>query len=105
MTRDEILKKIVELTDAANGVPPGKITFARKTGLSEGFWSGRYWARWSDAVKEAGFEPNILNPALSSELFFGILHLLAEPMVEFQRMQSCGCTLERTSILQVTIAL
>lgn len=30
-------------------------------------WRGRYWARWGDAVTEAGFEPNPMNARLADE--------------------------------------
>jgi hypothetical protein len=31
--------------------------FAEATGITQSQWTGRYWARWSDAVREAGYEP------------------------------------------------
>jgi hypothetical protein len=34
--------------------------FARQTGIAEHQWSGVFWARWSDAVAEAGYGPNSL---------------------------------------------
>jgi hypothetical protein len=35
----------------------------RETGIKEFDWSGRYWVRWSDAIREAGFAPNKLQAA------------------------------------------
>jgi hypothetical protein len=30
-------------------------------------WYGRYWARWGDALQEAGFSPNEMQTAFSEE--------------------------------------
>jgi len=57
--RDRILDEIRKLA-AKNGKPPGKLTFARQTGISEHQWSGTFWPRWGDALTEAGFSKNEL---------------------------------------------
>lgn len=61
--RDFIISEIKRIA-AENGNPPGKRTFERTTGISEGKWSGRIWARWGDALNEAGFAANVLNSRL-----------------------------------------
>lgn len=58
--REHILSEIRRLAASCNGKPPGKQTFARQTGISEYQWSGVIWARWGDALREAGFEENTL---------------------------------------------
>jgi hypothetical protein len=58
--REQILDEIRRLAAAAGGKVPGKDTFAKETGISEGQWSGRFWARWSDAVRESGLQPNTM---------------------------------------------
>lgn len=59
--RDHILSEIKRLADANGGRAPGKQAFQTATGIREADWYGRYWARWGDAVAEAGCTPNELN--------------------------------------------
>ncbi|WP_454619045.1 GIY-YIG nuclease family protein [Bradyrhizobium cenepequi] len=55
--RERILDEIKRLTKEG-GTPPGVIAFKRETGIQEHDWRGVYWARWGDALTEAGFAPN-----------------------------------------------
>ena len=48
-----------------------------------GDWSGRYWARWSDALKEAGLHPNRLQTRLDDSL---VLEKLAFMIRELGRL-------------------
>jgi hypothetical protein len=41
-----------------HGSAPSMRNFALETGLSENVWKGKYWARWNDAIAEAGLSPN-----------------------------------------------
>jgi hypothetical protein len=63
VTRDEIISEIRRIAEL-EGRPPGRSTFERHTGLTRTGWAGRYWARWSDALKDAGFSPNAPPAAL-----------------------------------------
>mgnify|MGYP001583271199 CR=1 FL=1 len=57
-TRDEIIEAIRQTTKKNLGKPLGRGKFLEQTGIKESDWSGKYWASWSDAVIEAGFEAN-----------------------------------------------
>jgi hypothetical protein len=57
--RDFIISEIKRLAAQAGGQAPGNQAFVSATGIIESTWRGKYWARWGDALIEAGFEPNI----------------------------------------------
>ena len=65
--KDEIIGQIRRLAAENDGKAPGQIAFARATGIREHQWLGKLWARWSDAVSEAGLSPNIRTMRLDSE--------------------------------------
>lgn len=43
------------------------IAFSRQTGISDHQWLGKFWARWSEALAEAGFAPNQKQARLDSD--------------------------------------
>lgn len=55
MDKQHILDEIRRT--AINGKPLGRDQFLAQTGIRESDWLGRYWARWSEAQIEAGFDP------------------------------------------------
>jgi hypothetical protein len=63
MTKLEIINEIKQTAAANGGVPLGWRKFATETGIREPDWKGKLWARWSDAVREAGFTPNEMKEA------------------------------------------
>lgn len=58
-TKDDILAAIRLEAELADGVPPGIERFEKQTGIRRHEWSGVYWARWGDALIEAGYRPNV----------------------------------------------
>jgi hypothetical protein len=52
-----ILSEIKRIAARNGGKPVGIDKFKTETGIAEHEWSGVHWARWSDALMEAGFEP------------------------------------------------
>lgn len=63
MQRNDILREIKRLADENAGTAPGALAFERQTGIRVHEWRGRYWEKWSDALIDAGFAPNVRQPA------------------------------------------
>jgi hypothetical protein len=63
MTKEHILREIRRTAQGNGGVPLGRQSFFKETGIKQADWNGKFWARWSDAVREAGLEPNQLQGA------------------------------------------
>jgi hypothetical protein len=88
--REQILFEIRRLA-AANGQPPGQKLFERETGIAAHMWAGKLWARWSDALTEAGFLPNewgrrldsdaVLNGVIAGIRYYGRLPTQNELMI------------------------
>jgi Meiotically Up-regulated Gene 113 (MUG113) protein len=68
--KQHILEEIKRTALANEGVPLGRDRFEHETGIKEFDWFGKYWARWSDAVKEAGFTPNQFQGAYDEQVLF-----------------------------------
>jgi hypothetical protein len=75
--KEHILEEIRRTTAANSGVPLGHVRFFHETGIRYVDWHGKYWSRWGDALKEAGFEPNTLQAAYSEGFVLEKLALLA----------------------------
>lgn len=77
MDKKELLREIKRIAAQNGGVPPGQRRFEAETGVKEHQWRGRYWARWGDAIAEAGFEPNKGNRAIGDQVLLdGMIALM-----------------------------
>jgi len=63
MDKQHILAEIKRTADANDGVPLGTSKFFQQTGIKQSDWYGKYWARWDDAILEAGLTPNQMRGA------------------------------------------
>jgi hypothetical protein len=77
-----ILNEIRRTAALNDGKPLGVDRFRTETGIAEHEWSGVHWARWSDALSEAGFEPLEWTVGLSEE---EILEVLAKLVRQYRR--------------------
>lgn len=55
VSKDEILAAIRREAVVNGGQPLGQAAFVRATGIGTHHWKGGHWARWSDALAEAGY--------------------------------------------------
>lgn len=64
------------------GLPPAEMKFRRATGFPGYTWRGKYWARWSDALGEAGFS----SPCRAGRDEDYLLSKLADIVRHYQRI-------------------
>jgi hypothetical protein len=67
MNKEHILAEIKRTAALNGGVPLGIGRFFQETGIKDSDWKGKLWARWGDAVKEAGLTPNTLQVPYKDE--------------------------------------
>lgn len=70
--REKIISEIKRLS-AKHGRPIGRELFEKETAIAQNAWYGVFWARWGDALKEAGFDPNAKNPKTDLESYLAKL--------------------------------
>ncbi|MBM4066925.1 MAG: GIY-YIG nuclease family protein [Planctomycetes bacterium] len=67
MDKQHIINEIKHTAEKNNGVPLGVERFYTETGIQKTDWFGKYWARWGDALVEAGYAPNKLQGSYEDE--------------------------------------
>jgi hypothetical protein len=82
MTREFILKEIKRTAEANGGRALERQRFIQETGINEYNWKGKIWARWGDAVREAGYSPGELRTAFADAYLRGVgySHAPARPL-------------------------
>lgn len=83
MDKAHILHEIKRTAAANGGVPLGRQRFFSETGIKQSDWFGIHWARWSEALCEAGFAPNQLTGAYDKA---ELLDKLAGLALELRRL-------------------
>ncbi|MES9949819.1 MAG: GIY-YIG nuclease family protein [Candidatus Thiodiazotropha sp.] len=78
MNKQKILDEIVRTSKENQGIPLGIGKFENETGIRESDWRGVFWARWGDALKEAGYEPNKLQDAYPVEFVLSCLEKIVK---------------------------
>ncbi len=78
MDKEVIIAEIKRTATENGGKPLGRERFERFTGI-KAYDVNRYWARWNDALNEAGFEDNSFNAAYEDTV---LLSRLAELTIE-----------------------
>jgi hypothetical protein len=74
MDKQYILSEIKRTAAGNGGQPPGWRRFAAETGIRQTDWS-KHWARWGEAIREAGLAPNQFTAAYDTSK---LLDLYAE---------------------------
>lgn len=77
MDRKAIVEAIQQVAAEFGGYAPGQVRFKQLSGINAAAWRGKYWARWSDALTEAGFAPNKANDSTPTNVVLERLALLA----------------------------
>lgn len=67
VTKLYILQEIKRTTKANGGTPLRKRQFESETGIKRYDWFGVYWARWSDAIREAGYMQHHIEEATRTQ--------------------------------------
>jgi len=93
MAKGHILQEIKRTAAKNGGAPLGTALFEAETGIRTADWCGIHWARWGDALREAGFEPNQMRGAYKAE---HVLQKFAELAQELGRIPvKAECAMKR----------
>ena len=102
MDKQHILEEIRRTAKENGDIPLGRQRFFTETGIKDSDWHGRYWARWGDAVREAGLEPNQKKVAYADDLLIEKLILLARELGHFPVSGDLASRLAPRAIFRAT---
>src|SRR6266705_4995582 len=83
MNKQSIIDDIKRTAKENGGIPLGQGRFANETGIRTSDWRGRFWARWSDALRDAGFEPHALQGAYKPDQLIEYLIIFTRELGRF----------------------
>lgn len=83
MTKEHILSEIQRTATQNHGTPLGTQRFSAETGIKKSDWYGKYWVRWGDALKDAGFQPNQWTVARSRDDLLNHVAVLVRELGHF----------------------
>lgn len=86
VSKKHILDEIRRTAAENGGVPLGRKSFENETSIKPYDWQ-KYWARWSEAIGAAGFQPNRRTPAYAEGFMLEALISLAR---ELDRLPTVG---------------
>jgi hypothetical protein len=83
VTKAHLLAEIRRTAAENGGTPLGWRRFEAATGIMYHDWCGKHFARWGDAIREAGLEPNKLSVAYSDTALYEALASLTRALGHF----------------------
>jgi hypothetical protein len=83
VNKQHILDEIRRTAKANGGEPLGRARFEQETGIKYHDWWGKHWARWNEALQEAGFAPNALRDAFTDDFLLEKLSALIRELGRF----------------------
>lgn len=86
LNKEQILIEIKRTAKDNGGKPLGVNRFEKETGIKPYDW-GKYWARFGDAQKEAGFSANVLQVAHADEFIMEKIIGLMRKMKKFPTLR------------------
>lgn len=81
MTKQHILNEIKRTAVGKRSL--GRDRFFQETGIKSADWEGKYWIRWSDAVREAGLAANEMSAAYDDAYLLDKLVALVRELRHF----------------------
>jgi hypothetical protein len=81
IAKEDILSEIRNFV-AKHRKPPGELAFRSATRTKDSDWK-RYWVRWGDVLKEAGFEPNTWTQRIPDDQILGRLAVFVTKLGHF----------------------
>lgn len=83
LLKQDILQKIREIAERDGGRAPRRDKFLAETGVKPHQWRGKIWRVWGDALAEAGYAPNELQPAFEDSALLEVVCQISRRLNRF----------------------